>query len=318
MSIIKQLATYDGSAWTKDDIGANASNVSLSSNIAGSNNVQGALSNLCGASKLAGSSAIVTNSSGVLTASSVTSTELGYLSGATSNIQTQINTLNNNLSGNKIFPNTKDILSMDKEYDGFSTIIADDLSELTNFPPIAYSSGTQIVAFRQQQCCRDANGTIVYAIITIHMIWPGRGQKWVNYYKSDASLLWREWIMLLNSQGLNIYGAYWTAEWGASSSTLNTKLVESPTALPPGTYIVAINAPTMSTNCVCHLRSEKNDYIIAGSQRYHNINTGTSICDIIQLTPISGEAKIYLQSDQSTSVTYSNLDRGYMRVLRVR
>ena len=102
MSIIKQLATYDGSAWTKDDIGANAGNVSFvtsagaSTTIAGSNNVQGALSNLCGASKLAGSSAIVTNSSGVLTASSVTSTELGYLSGVTSNLQGQIDTLNNN------------------------------------------------------------------------------------------------------------------------------------------------------------------------------------------------------------------------------
>ena len=93
MPIIKQLATYDGSAWTKDDIGANASNVSLSSNIAGSNNVQGALSNLCGASRLAGSSVIVTNSSGVLTASNVTDIELGYLSGVTSNLQNQIDNL---------------------------------------------------------------------------------------------------------------------------------------------------------------------------------------------------------------------------------
>lgn len=100
MSIIKQLATYDGSAWTKDDIGANASNVSLNSNIAGSNNVQGALSNLCGASKLTGSSAIVTNSSGILTASAVTSTELGYLDGVTSNLQGQIDTLNNNFNNN--------------------------------------------------------------------------------------------------------------------------------------------------------------------------------------------------------------------------
>lgn len=117
MSIIKQLATYDGSAWTKDDIGANAGNVSLSSNIAGSNNVQGALSNLCGASKLAGNRMVITGSSGILTTksltadrvlvsdvngipavSTITSSELNYLTGVTSRIQTQINTLNSNLT----------------------------------------------------------------------------------------------------------------------------------------------------------------------------------------------------------------------------
>jgi hypothetical protein len=42
---------------------------------------------------LTASRAVVTNSSGVLTVSSVTETELGYLSGATSNIQTQINAI---------------------------------------------------------------------------------------------------------------------------------------------------------------------------------------------------------------------------------
>ena len=117
MSIIKQLATYDGSTWTTDDIGANASNVSLTTDVAGQNNVQSALNHLCGTSVLTGSRMVVTNTGGVLTtstptperalvsaattgiptASVVTSTELGYLSGVTSNIQTQIDTLNNNL-----------------------------------------------------------------------------------------------------------------------------------------------------------------------------------------------------------------------------
>lgn len=97
MSVIKQIATYNGSAWTTDDIGANASNVSLSTNVAGQSNVQSALSKIVGTSALTASRAVVTGTGGVLTTSNVTSTQLGYLHGATSNIQTQINTLNTNL-----------------------------------------------------------------------------------------------------------------------------------------------------------------------------------------------------------------------------
>ena len=97
MSIIKQLATYDGSTWTTDDIGANASNVSLTTNVAGQTNVQSALSKIVGTSALTADRAVITGTGGVLSTSTVTNTELSYLSGATSNIQGQINTLNNNL-----------------------------------------------------------------------------------------------------------------------------------------------------------------------------------------------------------------------------
>lgn len=48
---------------------------------------------------LTGSRALVSDSSGHPAVSAVTSTELGYLDGAKSNIQSQINTLNSNLSG---------------------------------------------------------------------------------------------------------------------------------------------------------------------------------------------------------------------------
>lgn len=98
MSIIKQLATYDGSAWTTDDIGANASNVSLTTNVAGQTNVQSALSKIVGTSALTADRAVITGTGGVLSTSTVTNTELSYLSGTTSNIQTQIDTLNNNLN----------------------------------------------------------------------------------------------------------------------------------------------------------------------------------------------------------------------------
>ena len=101
MSVIKQISVYDGSSWNTNDIGAAASNVSLSTNAAGASNVQTALNNLVGTSKLTGSRAIITNASGVLNTSSVTSTQLGYLSGTTANLQTQINTLNTNLE-NKV------------------------------------------------------------------------------------------------------------------------------------------------------------------------------------------------------------------------
>ncbi len=58
----------------------------------------GAVSSLLG-SNLAASRALVSSGGGKVTASDVTATELGYLSGLTSNIQTKLNELNSGLAG---------------------------------------------------------------------------------------------------------------------------------------------------------------------------------------------------------------------------
>ena len=99
MAIIKQISVFNGNSWDTDDIGVNASNVTLSSNVAGSTVLQTALNNILPASKLTASRALVSDSNQKVAVSSVTGTQLGYLSGVTSNIQTQINTINTNLNG---------------------------------------------------------------------------------------------------------------------------------------------------------------------------------------------------------------------------
>lgn len=85
MAIIKQISVYDGNSWTLDDIGVNAENVSLSANSSVT------LNSILPADKLTTSKALMTNGNGVITTSSVSSSQLGYLSGTTASIQTQLN-----------------------------------------------------------------------------------------------------------------------------------------------------------------------------------------------------------------------------------
>lgn len=97
--IIKQISVYDGSSWGTSNIGVDAANVLLSSNIAGSTNLQTALGNILPASQLStANQVLIADSNKRLATSGVSATQLGYLSGVTSGIQTQINTLNSNLT----------------------------------------------------------------------------------------------------------------------------------------------------------------------------------------------------------------------------
>ncbi len=105
MSVIKQISVFNGSSWDTDSIGANAGNIDLlsadgttASTVAGSTNLLTGLTNILPSSQLTASRALVSDGNGKISVSSVTSTQLGYLSGTTSNIQTQINTLDTNLN----------------------------------------------------------------------------------------------------------------------------------------------------------------------------------------------------------------------------
>lgn len=88
MSTIKQLSVYRDNNWQIDDIGADVGNITLNSTAS--------LTDILPVITLTPNKALVSDSSGIIAASSVTSTELGYLSGTTSGIQMQINTLNAN------------------------------------------------------------------------------------------------------------------------------------------------------------------------------------------------------------------------------
>lgn len=98
MSVIKQISVYDGSNWGTEDIGADAGNILLSSNIAGSTNLQTALGNILPASQLTANQVLIADSNKKLATSGISATQLGYLDGVTSGIQTQINTLSSNLT----------------------------------------------------------------------------------------------------------------------------------------------------------------------------------------------------------------------------
>lgn len=105
MSIIKQISVFDGSSWGIDDIGANAGNIDLiapsstvTTNLAGSSNLFTALNNILPTNQLTASKALVTDANKKLAASTTTATQLSYVHGVTSNIQTQIDTLNTNLT----------------------------------------------------------------------------------------------------------------------------------------------------------------------------------------------------------------------------
>lgn len=92
MSIIKQISVYDGSSWGTSDIGADAANILLSSSIAGSTNLQTALGNILPVDQLAtANQVLIADSNKKIATSGVSTTQLGYLSGVTSGIQTQLN-----------------------------------------------------------------------------------------------------------------------------------------------------------------------------------------------------------------------------------
>lgn len=85
MSIVKQVSVYDGTQEKWDgphDIGANASNVSLSSTMSGGTNVEDTLKKLVGANsrQLTGNKIVTTTQGGTLTTSTVSSASLEGLS----------------------------------------------------------------------------------------------------------------------------------------------------------------------------------------------------------------------------------------------
>lgn len=109
-----------------------------------------------------------------------------------------------------------------------------------------------------------------------------------------------------------IIGAYYTAEWDATSTTASgTVLCQSPVALPAGTYVVSVVGPVCSANCITTLRAGGT---MITPTRYHYVGTATGFTEIIQ---IQQDSTLSLTAEQSASVTFSSLTRGYMRALRV-
>lgn len=93
MAIIKKIAENNGSSWELNDIGVDAKNVDLDPRVVGQNNVQSVLSNLFGTNVYTADRVLVTSATNSISTHNITTTELGYLSGVTSNIQQQIDNI---------------------------------------------------------------------------------------------------------------------------------------------------------------------------------------------------------------------------------
>jgi len=87
---VKQVSVYDGSSWVTEDIGANASNITLGNTIGGTTNLQEALTRFLPASTITKSKIVITNSDGKLAASDFAVSALNNLVNVPSNVQAQI------------------------------------------------------------------------------------------------------------------------------------------------------------------------------------------------------------------------------------
>lgn len=113
--MIKQISTYNGSSWSTYDIGLDASNIKLTNNIYGvsssTGTVQDVMSSWLPSSTIPNGQLIGTDNNGKLTGVNIGFTELGYIQGCSSSIETILSSLENTFQDfeninliNKIYP----------------------------------------------------------------------------------------------------------------------------------------------------------------------------------------------------------------------
>lgn len=100
-------------------------------------------------------------------------------------------------------------------------------------------------------------------------------------------------------------GEVYTAAWIANTSTTGTHLTDSMN-LPAGVYIVTINTPIMSSGVLVSLSS--------GAPPYYALDGHG---EATQLLVLPSPQSIYLQSSSSASITYSYIERGGIKAVRV-
>ena len=109
-------------------------------------------------------------------------------------------------------------------------------------------------------------------------------------------------------------GSYWSVDWTAtSSSAINIILTEQKT-LNKGVYIAIGNAPTVSVNdYIVAIRANKT---INAKTVYNTIRTLSSL--VFTFEVLSDDTNVYISSASSTSVTFSNLTNGGLRIVRLK
>ena len=199
MSVIKQISIFNGSNWdTPADIGANAGNIDIATsagsttNIAGSSNLYTGLTNILPASRLTANTALISGPDQKITSSSVTSAQLEYLSGTTTNIQTALNTLNTNFTNIdninfkvQIIPNSGSFNSPDGTGVWY-------MQGVTNQSPIYPIAGWGLLF--QMRTPKSLHPTSTGAVYTQTFISTGGNL----YTRSFVNNSWTDWARLIN------------------------------------------------------------------------------------------------------------------------
>ena len=103
---------------------------------------------------------------------------------------------------------------------------------------------------------------------------------------------------------LNVVGTVYQASWTATSSSgLNTQLTDDIT-LPAGTSILVLVSPTISANCSISFGGSSFMFLSAGDSNVVIYRTSASVT-------------LHAQTAQSAAVTFTNINRGNLRAVKL-
>ncbi len=99
-------------------------------------------------------------------------------------------------------------------------------------------------------------------------------------------------------------GSFNTTPWAATTSAANNNPLTAGITVPSGHYAVSVIGPTASAN-----------YSISVAGAYKEMNkNGDSFTVFVA---VNGETTFQVRSAQSSSVTFSNISRGMLRVVQI-
>ena len=116
-------------------------------------------------------------------------------------------------------------------------------------------------------------------------------------------------------QKLDNVGEYYSATWTANSSNANDAYLTDTVTIPPGTYIITVKYPSVSTTCWTSVKYGSGVGTLLDS--YSVFCGGSSSSNAFVIT-IPSEFTIWVASSMSSSCTYTYKERGGLRAVRIK